>query len=598
MDGVPSVVGVGVRGYRDIRTRSLLGPLGRMNVLGGVNNSGKSSILAAARVYFPPIGSNGMRDLSTTLPTGLDLPQQEDAEEFQVGFAVDLGPPDRKADTFVSAIVGREVDLSTHHRKAVESVLASPLLTCNGAADVDGSVRWIWGAPDGAPEIFRDTYRDLHEENPQQSREVIQQIANYGASGDMSWPGFLRQVLTRSRGGPQRVVHVPPARRVTATEHRKTELPGSDGAGLPGMLLSLIAPRAEEFRTARRRLALINDFLREALGNPRVELLVPHDADTVHVAIDRRVLPLSHLGAGIEQLVLLATICTEYDKTLILMEEPDLYMHPTLQRRFIRQLRDKTSNSYVMTTHSAVLLDTDIANVFKVDWSAGQGTTVALVSTPNDRAALATLLGFRASDLVQANAVIWVEGPSDRIYLKKWLSLVDDELVEGVHYSFVMYGGRLAEHLTASEAEQGTVAEERLDRFLQITRINRHAIFVMDSDLTETDQPLASYKVRIQEEFAEDNSGLTWVTAGVMIENYVEPSGFRAAYAKIHSRKNDLPYTGDLSCNPFVGGVKQPDKVGIAEAVVATQASVPDRADLLTKLQECSRYLRQVNGMG
>lgn len=28
-------------------------------------------------------------------------------------------------------------------------------------------------------------------------------------------------------------------------------------------------------------------------------------------------------------------------------------------------------------------------------------------------------LGFKASDLLQSNCVIWVEGPSDRIYIKK-----------------------------------------------------------------------------------------------------------------------------------------------------------------------------------
>ena len=29
-------------------------------------------------------------------------------------------------------------------------------------------------------------------------------------------------------------------------------------------------------------------------------------------------------------------------------------------------------------------------------------------------------LDVRASDLLQSNGIIWVEGPSDRIYIKRW----------------------------------------------------------------------------------------------------------------------------------------------------------------------------------
>jgi hypothetical protein len=272
-------------------------------------------------------------------------------------------------------------------------------------------------------------------------------------------------------------------------------------------------------------------------------------------------------------------------------------MHPTLQRQLLRQLHDKTTNTYLIATHSAALLDTDIANVFRVDWSSEEGTTIELVSSANDRATLATSLGFRASDLVQANAIIWVEGPSDRIYLKRWLELLDNELVEGIHYSFVMYGGKLAEHLTALDEDQGSVVESRITRFLDITRINRHAIFVMDSDLTKTSKILARYKVRLRDEFVTRGNGVIWITKGVMIENYLDPEEFQSAYGKVHSRQKRSGYQGGLDVNPFAGGVKQPDKVGIAEAAIVNQRSIPDRGDLTKRLQEACDYIRAVNGM-
>ena len=57
------------------------------------------------------------------------------------------------------------------------------------------------------------------------------------------------------------------------------------------------------------------------------------------------------------------------------------------------------------------------------------------------------LVYVRTSDIrlviLQANCVVWVEGPSDRIYLKHWIEAVTSELIEGLHYSIMFYGGRL-----------------------------------------------------------------------------------------------------------------------------------------------------------
>ena len=83
-------------------------------------------------------------------------------------------------------------------------------------------------------------------------------------------------------------------------------------------------------------------------------------------------------------------------------------------------------------------------------------------------------LGYRASDLLQANCIIWVEGPSDRIYLKYWLKAYDPDLVEGVHYTIMFYGGRLLRHLSADD--------EEIDEFINLRRINQNLVIIIDSD--------------------------------------------------------------------------------------------------------------------
>jgi hypothetical protein len=52
-------------------------------------------------------------------------------------------------------------------------------------------------------------------------------------------------------------------------------------------------------------------------------------------------------------------------------------------------------------------------------------------------------LGYRPSDLLQADCVIWVEGHSDNIYVRRWIELIDPNQDEGIDYSIVFDVGKL-----------------------------------------------------------------------------------------------------------------------------------------------------------
>jgi predicted ATP-dependent endonuclease of OLD family len=144
-----------------------------------------------------------------------------------------------------------------------------------------------------------------------------------------------------------------------------------------------------------------------------------------------------------------------------------------MQRKLLTYLRENTDNQYFISTHSAALLDADGANVYHVAHD-GSASYVTLVEEERERHAVCTSLGYRPSDLLQANCVIWVEGPSDRYYLRHWIFAVAPDLLEGVHYSIMFYGGRLLSHLT--------VNDEVVDDFIGLQRLNRRVVVVMDSD--------------------------------------------------------------------------------------------------------------------
>ncbi len=77
------------------------------------------------------------------------------------------------------------------------------------------------------------------------------------------------------------------------------------------------------------------------------------------------------------------------------------------------------------------------------------------------------LLGVRNSSVFLANSTIWVEGITDRLYLRRMLQLFMDKagkrkFEEDVHYSFVEYGGANIIHWSFLDSDQPQVEVERL----------------------------------------------------------------------------------------------------------------------------------------
>ena len=125
---------------------------------------------------------------------------------------------------------------------------------------------------------------------------------------------------------------------------------------------------------------------------------------------------------------------------------------------------------------------------------------------------------MKASDILQSNGIIWVEGPSDRIYIKRWLELfTPNEYEEGKHYQFLYYGGRLLSQYSAKEETD----------LINIITTNRNAAIVIDSDKRSRSASLNNTKKRIMDEF--DRLGMFyWVTKGKEIENYLPKEAVEA----------------------------------------------------------------------
>ena len=241
--------------------------------------------------------------------------------------------------------------------------------------------------------------------------------------------------------------------------------------------------------------------------------------------------PISKLGSGLKTILLvllnLIAIPNDYkDKGMVFaFEELENNLHPALEKRlysFIFNYAKKHDYMIFLTTHSPIAIDLfsreKTVHFYKTEKNFDSYQIVP-ISSFDKSIEVIDELGIKASDLLQANGIIWVEGPSDRIYIKNWIEILSpNTFIEGKDYQFVYYGGRLLAHYTACDP-----IDKEVEEYINVLAVNSKAFFVMDSDKNTARGHLAKRKKHIIKKLKEKNIPY-WITEGREIENYLDLS--------------------------------------------------------------------------
>jgi hypothetical protein len=238
----------------------------------------------------------------------------------------------------------------------------------------------------------------------------------------------------------------------------------------------------------RQRAAEFQRFLSAEFFDNREVTLVPHDEnDVLYVKIGREAdHPIYELGDGIQQAIVLSFLpFTATQDTFFFIEELEQHMHPGLQRKVLRFFAEKCQrHHFFITSHSNHLLDmtADFSSVavFNIRKRLGdsanpdddeQPSFVVQPLDTGDRSVLEDL-GVRNSSVFLVNATIWVEGVTDRLYLRRFLELYQEHraktdkmllrVQEDVHFAIVEYGGGNVTHFFIDEADSPSITLDRV----------------------------------------------------------------------------------------------------------------------------------------
>lgn len=563
--------GFGFSGYRSFSGESVrFGPLGAFNVLAAQNNSGKSNVLRFVQYLLPQIMTTGPETLSLPSIGGLDLPQGGADQTFRFSLAFD------------KEVIGAKV-----------TDLARPITLLDCFQREDDDLFWIdleasatTGGLVPSAHLVANAIEQYGENWKFNFRQVLSEIGG----GALDPNDVMRRVIGRLAAG-----FIPPP-VATITASRRIEMDASpdtgnilSGLGVIHALAGLQNPPAELWDSSKSKFEAINRFAQVVMDDPSVRIHVPFNRDTILIENAFGTLPLDNVGTGIHEVVMFATGAVTRDNHIFCIEEPETHLHPILQRKLAHFLTHETSNQYLVATHSAQLLNYTDSTIFHLTIDEGR-TALTGVKKPNEFSAVCADLGYRPSDLLQANAVIWVEGPADRTYLRRWIELADPSLTIDLDYSIMIYGGSTLNHLS--------VSEEALEDFISLRRLNRHSTVLIDSDRTSAQSRLNATKVRLREEFESDEShGFAWITDGYTIENYVPREKLQQAVSAVHTKRvltgNSTKWSNPLAKEEG----KAFDKVAIARA--AAKLIGPDdlnTLDLKAKINRVVSFVQKANG--
>ena len=256
--------------------------------------------------------------------------------------------------------------------------------------------------------------------------------------------------------------------------HFRALRPGTSGDTYPGRAEQRLSPTGENLPAVRNSLYHNRRELYESLKErikkivPGIgELHLPLEGDQIRIVFTDPDVPnarlnLKSLGTGVEQLLMTLVVgLMEEGPSAVIIEEPETNLHPGAQRALLALIREWSSTRpYILATHSPVFLNASYrTDVLLVTRQSGESHVRSLGTR-----SLEALheLGVQLSDVLSADRLLLLEGPSDEGVLSVWFPEHMTNPRLAVIHAPGGDGARYAHHLQAWLSQADRLGDRRV----------------------------------------------------------------------------------------------------------------------------------------
>ncbi len=237
--------------------------------------------------------------------------------------------------------------------------------------------------------------------------------------------------------------------------------------------------KAGDIKRNRKTFYDLTQSIKHIFGYRDLEINASEKDDALHIFINGEPYKLQEIGSGIAQFILVLANAAIKQPAFILIDEPELNLHPSLQLDFLTTLASYASEGILFSTHSIGLARASadrIYSVRKID--EGKSEVMPYESTPR----LSELIGelsFSGYKELGFDKILLVEGRTDVKTIQQLLRLLKKD-----HQILVI-------PLGGSDLING-ISEDELR---EVTRISENVHALIDS---ERDTPNALLEIERQ----------------------------------------------------------------------------------------------------
>lgn len=278
--------------------------------------------------------------------------------------------------------------------------------------------------------------------------------------------------------------------------------------------------KAGSWRAQKNAISQVEKEIASLLGFDTLQINADQSGKTLDIIIDGRPQKLHEVGAGVAQLIIVLAAALVSKPPYILIDEPELSLHPQLQLKFLTTLASYTQKGLLFSTHSISLARSGAQRIYAVK-KIKNG--LSQMHPFNDNAInygeWLGELNYSSRVELGCEGLLLVEGPTDVLFFQEFLR----KLGKDHKYLLMQLGG-------SSLIRGGVIPQlSELTRIIDPSKIR---VFI-DSEKKSAEEPLAEDRAA----FISDCTSIgiqVHVSEWRATENYFEQKGLRKALNERH----------------------------------------------------------------